>query len=349
MSTSDLRILVCCHKPAELVMGGVYTPIHCGRAVMQEVHKDGTLSMPERRWLLEHCIGDDTGDNISAKNRSYNELTAYYWAWKNYEKLGNPSYIGFTHYRRGFLPGASPKGGCIARFSTLSPELRALILDTERLDLGQYELYAPEHTQACRLKVVNGRYDWTQRPPVPCRVVEKNPGNIGLPQTLDYVQAHYPHRSEHLRRYLHTRRAFQWNMAIFQRDIFFDYANYLFDVLQHVEKQIDSSSSIRRIDASLPTWANTLPARSFSKCNTAYAPSFYPPSSCTKRSRARQPQKNSRPLSRTLPLQRGGFCVFCSSNVRSPGGAVAFTTQKKSPHLKGKCSSSNLTLLLSDS
>lgn len=242
MSTSDLRILVCCHKPAELVTGGVYTPIHCGRAVMQEVHKDGTLSMPERRWLLEHCIGDDTGDNISAKNRSYNELTAYYWAWKNYEKLGNPSYIGFTHYRRGFLPGASPKGGCIARFSTLSPELRALILDTERLDLGQYELYAPEHTQAYRLKVVNGRYDWTQRPPVPCRVVEKNPGNIGLPQTLDYVQAHYPHRSEHLRRYLRTRRAFQWNMAIFQRDIFFDYANYLFDVLQHVEKQIDSSS-----------------------------------------------------------------------------------------------------------
>lgn len=242
MSAPDLRILVCCHKPAELVTGGVYTPIHCGRAVMHEAHKDGILSTQDKRWLLEHCIGDDTGDNISAKNRAYCELTAYYWAWKNYEKLGNPNYIGLTHYRRGFLPGASPKGGCIARFSTLSPELRALILDTERLNLGRYELYAPEHTQAYRLKAVSGRYDWTQRPPLPCRVVEKNPGNIGLPQTLDYVQAHYPRHSEHLHRYLRSRRAFQWNMAIFHRNIFFDYANYLFDVLQHVEKQVDSST-----------------------------------------------------------------------------------------------------------
>lgn len=242
MSTPALRILICCHKPTELVANGVYTPIHCGRAVMHEMHKDGTLSMQDRRWLLEHCIGDDTGDNISAKNRAYCELTAYYWAWKNYEKLGNPIYIGLTHYRRGFLPGASPKGGCIARFSTLSSELRALILDTDRLDLGRYELYAPERTPAYRLKVVNGRYDWTQRPPIPCRVIEKNPGNIGLPQTLDYVQAHHPRRFAHLHRYLRSRQAFQWNMAIFRKDIFFDYAEYLFDVLQHVEKEIDSST-----------------------------------------------------------------------------------------------------------
>ena len=36
------------------------------------------------------------------KNRNINELTALYWAWKNYDKLGNPDYIGLMHYRRQF-------------------------------------------------------------------------------------------------------------------------------------------------------------------------------------------------------------------------------------------------------
>ena len=44
-------------------------------------------------------IGDDTGDNISEKNPMYCELTAQYWAWKN---LHDVEYIGFCHYRRFF-------------------------------------------------------------------------------------------------------------------------------------------------------------------------------------------------------------------------------------------------------
>lgn len=44
--------------------------------------------------------GDDTGDNISHLNRSLNELTDVYLAWKNYDKLGNPDYICFMSYRR---------------------------------------------------------------------------------------------------------------------------------------------------------------------------------------------------------------------------------------------------------
>ena len=43
-----------------------------------------------------NMVLDNTGDNISEKNKKYCELTTQYWAWKNVEA----DYYGFCHYRR---------------------------------------------------------------------------------------------------------------------------------------------------------------------------------------------------------------------------------------------------------
>lgn len=52
----------------------------------------------------EGLIGDDTGENISNKNRYYSELTGLYWVWKNMKS----DIIGSCHYRRYFTTSKIP-------------------------------------------------------------------------------------------------------------------------------------------------------------------------------------------------------------------------------------------------
>lgn len=42
-------------------------------------------------------VRDNTGDNISNRNRDFSECSAFYWIWKNQEKK---EYTGVCHYRR---------------------------------------------------------------------------------------------------------------------------------------------------------------------------------------------------------------------------------------------------------
>lgn len=49
--------------------------------------------------LADNILTDDTGNNISMKNRQYCEVTGIYWVWKNRRH----DYVGFSHYRRHFV------------------------------------------------------------------------------------------------------------------------------------------------------------------------------------------------------------------------------------------------------
>lgn len=81
----NIKILVATHKPGEVYQDEIYAPIQVGKELSP--------------YNIDNMIGDNTGDNISAKNPMYCELTALYWAWKN---LKNIDYIGLCHYRRYF-------------------------------------------------------------------------------------------------------------------------------------------------------------------------------------------------------------------------------------------------------
>lgn len=79
---------------------------------MAQCHVDQEVDMPSLpEWVIPIQVGavltetricsltDDTGDNISDRNRDYSECTALYWMWKNAPEV---DYIGLCHYRRHF-------------------------------------------------------------------------------------------------------------------------------------------------------------------------------------------------------------------------------------------------------
>lgn len=251
MSTNLIKILLYYHKPAYLFKSDSFIPFHCGRVLGNIPKNCDLMTDNDYEWLLEHCMGDDSGDNISCENGRYCELTGHYWAWKNYEKLGNPEYIGFMQYRRLLILSDKAQGDSRIFKPFLTSAEYADYLNVEYLHLGEYDMYVPKALPICKFKVGKGRYEWTSHPPEICKVSEQHPGGIGQKEVLEYIQNVYPKYYETALDYFESMQGFQWNMFIAKRGVFFEYARFLFDVLGYVDHKINykyfSSADLRYI------------------------------------------------------------------------------------------------------
>ena len=101
-----IQIFTMTHKPFSVPSDPMYVPLQVGRALHDDLG----------------YIGDDTGDNISALNGYYSELTGVYWVWKN---VTDADYVGICHYRRYLLNDAG--------FVFTQGELQSLLQDYDIL------------------------------------------------------------------------------------------------------------------------------------------------------------------------------------------------------------------------
>lgn len=218
------KLLISYHKRAKVFSDTILTPIHLGRALacrQPELHEDAGNN--DFMWMCENMLGDDTGDNISTKNPLYNELTAIYWAWKNFDKLGNPDFIGFMHYRRHFVFKKNNK----SYFQTAK-------IDTDYLEKLNYSKQNIENILSSCDFVTNTPH---QRTSVYNHY--KNAHNISeLDTVLQIIDENYPDYNDAAKTYIFGNKAYFYNMFIFPKDIFFRYANWMFDILFKFEKTI---------------------------------------------------------------------------------------------------------------
>jgi hypothetical protein len=196
-----MRMFVVAHKPVPTPPGPLYSVISVGGATVPGA-----------------AFRDDTGDNISARNRHYCELTATYWIWKNTQE----DTVGICHYRR--------------YFNLLPTDLHSYsLLNVPTLDRANAALLG-DPRQARTIERLLGQYDLI----VPRALYQQ--GSIGD----EYMRAHGgPEWNEFLRRLdalygadghslRDETRFYGNNMLICRRAVFERYASQLFQVIDGV-------------------------------------------------------------------------------------------------------------------
>ena len=192
-----MKIIVATHKEYWMPDDPAYWPLQVGRAI--------SPGLP--------YAGDDSGENISGKNRTFCELTAIYWAWKNLPD----EVIGLCHYRRYFagrrawqkrrrIAGEADYRKLLAVKPCILPPMRNYFIESN------YSQYIHSHHQK------------------------------DLDLTEKIISERYPEFLSAYPQVMKSTRGHRFNMFVMRRDIFDGYCSWLFDILFELERRLDISS-----------------------------------------------------------------------------------------------------------
>lgn len=218
----DIKILISCHKEVELFKSSIMMPIQVGCA------------LNEKRF--PGMLRDDEGENISKKNLEYCELTALYWAWKNL----NADYYGFFHYRR-YLNFSSKRYPLDCWQNVVEDNLYQSISKKYGIDDGTMRKVIEENDI-----VISEMKDVSAMLTADDSVYEqyKNGHSLNIHDldiVCEIIRERYPEYIDDLETYMHGKMTCLCNMFIMRRELFMDYAEWLFDILDEFAKRSDMS------------------------------------------------------------------------------------------------------------
>lgn len=220
IDNTKLKILICCHKPCELPPDpdGIFLPIQVGSAI-----SDIDLGIQR-----DDQVNGQSCDNISVKNKSFCELTAMYWAWKNIKKLyPDLEYIGLNHYRR--------------YFSFDKKNLFDDVILCEEKNIKKYEIPLPVLEKNLSKK----------------QTIVAVPRLFAYSLDINYCVNHISEDLKLLKRIIHEKypeydesvytvmtignKLSAYNMILTRWGVFDSYCSWLFDILFEMERQKDLS------------------------------------------------------------------------------------------------------------
>lgn len=139
---------------------------------------------------------DDEGENISLKNKNFCEGTVLYYIWKNAKE----DYVGLYHYRRRFVWNEN---------------------DIRLLQCGELDVVLP-----LPVITIRGQYDIHYRPYIDEQVYQV---------MLDILEGEYPEFYQTALEVMEGDLFYPCNVLVARRDVFSEYASWMFDVLFKVE------------------------------------------------------------------------------------------------------------------
>lgn len=244
--TDYLRIFVVYYKPAPLIKTEIFEPIQAGRKITNITSRQGTLTTEQIHWLKNNMIGDDTGSNISELNRSFAELTALYWIWKN----TTSPYVGMFHYRR-FL-SINDK----SRYPMLEfPSMRFRHLGLSHLKGFSKEFLHNLELEKKYILPWFATHDILVSEPIKLNAYEQYKKEhiiTDLDRALEIIRQKYPQMYDFARHTLNSEDGFYpTNMFITRREILNEYAAWLFDILlplyNQIQEEIDKRDSEQKL------------------------------------------------------------------------------------------------------
>jgi hypothetical protein len=191
--------------------------------------------------LFSGMLRDDIGENISEKNNKYCELSAQYWVWKNYDKIQNPDYVGFMHYRRHFMfdnwtgnPDWCwlPKGN-VYFVPNITPQYLTHISD-EKIQkcLDDCDCIVLKPYDVKFLESENIRHQYSRLPEQDSKIFD---------EFIKVAKELHPDYMSEIEMIEHGSIQYLCNMFIMTKDLFFEYNKFCFSILEELDKRIDSS------------------------------------------------------------------------------------------------------------
>lgn len=168
----------------------------------------------EKSKLKLNMIWDNTWDNISYKNQNYCEITMLYWIWKNYD-LSDIEYIWLSHYRRLFKIDASFLSK-IKNYDIILPKKE--LFSSLFFNMSLYQHYCFCHIKEdidIMIKKVLEKYP----------LYEKDLSKVLFKRNIIFFM----------------NKWYFFNMFIMKKEIFYEYCDFIFDILFELEKEIKIS------------------------------------------------------------------------------------------------------------
>lgn len=208
-----VEISVCYYKKSELIENEILKPVQLGAELT-----DLDLGIAK----------DNTGENISAKNKNYCELTALYQIWKN----SDADIVGLMHYRRIMDFGCGKKRW----FNKFTPDItEEMYLDKSSLEslFEGYDIILPMKRVIQQSDSVYNYY-------------KKRHYISDLDRVLEIIREKTPNMYETAIDVLkNNREMYLYNMFVTTKPFLDEYAQWLFGILGQLEAEI-SQDVIKR-------------------------------------------------------------------------------------------------------